>query len=82
MNFFPAIFFVLPSVTAARRYTFHAEWGMRMRILNAVIVRLSCRLAVCLCLLSFPSWLYTAAKSTPECSAAEQSTYPKASLTN
>lgn len=56
---------------------------MRMRRLNAVIVRLSCRFALCLFLLSFPSWLYSAStRSAPDCSNAEQSNFPKASLTN
>lgn len=56
---------------------------MRMERSNIVMVRLACLPALCLFLLSFPSGAYGAAgKSAPECSTAEQSSYPKASLTN
>jgi hypothetical protein len=56
---------------------------MRMGTFNVVMGRLWRQLAFCLFLVSFPSWVYCAGpKSSTECSAAEQSNFPKASLTN
>lgn len=56
---------------------------MHMDRSNIVIVRLSSLLALCLFVASFPPGVHCAsAKSATECSMAEQSSYPSASISN